>query len=130
MIKVIIFDFDGVILDTNKAKGLAFVEIFKKQNSFVRNQIYNLHIKNIGKSRKDKIIYILKNILKVKITKKKYLKLLDNFSKVVYKKVIKSRFIIGSEYFILKNYLTYDMHISTATPSNEIKDILKKKKNF
>ena len=71
MIKVIIFDFDGVILDSNKAKGLAFIEIFKNQNSLIKKKIYNTHIENIGKSRKEKIIFILKNILKIKLSNKK-----------------------------------------------------------
>ena len=36
MIKSIIFDFDGVILDSNKAKGIAFVELFKNQNNIIK----------------------------------------------------------------------------------------------
>ena len=43
MIKSIIFDFDGVILDSNKAKGIAFVELFKNQNNTIK-KIYEHHI--------------------------------------------------------------------------------------
>ena len=128
MIKVIIFDFDGVILDTNKAKGLAFVETFSSEKSIIKKKIYNTHIENIGISRKDKIILILKSILKVKYNKKKLVNLLDKFSKIVFKKVIKSGYILGAKNFILNNHLSYDFHISTATPKNEIFDILQKKK--
>ena len=69
MIKTIIFDFDGVILDSNKAKGQAFVKLFKNQNQNIKKKIYDFHINNIGKSREYKIKHIIKNILKKKISK-------------------------------------------------------------
>ncbi len=127
MIKVIIFDFDGVILDTNKSKGLAFVEIFNKETSLIKKKIYKHHIENIGISREKKIIFISNKLLKTKITKKNLAELLEEFSNVVFKKVIQSKYIKGAKDFLCKNYFKYEFHISTATPQNEIIDILKKK---
>ena len=79
MIKTIIFDFDGVILDSNKAKGQAFVELFKNQNQNIKKKIYDFHINNIGKSREYKIKHIIKNILKKKYQKIIYLFYQKNF---------------------------------------------------
>ena len=80
MLKSIIFDFDGVILDSNKAKGQAFVELFKNQNHKIKKKIYDFHINNIGKSRDYKIKHIINNVLKEKKYQKKiYLFYQKNF---------------------------------------------------
>ena len=130
MIKAIIFDFDGVILESNKAKGLAFVELFKNQDHKFKKQIYEFHINNISKDRDFKIKQITNKIIKGTSTNKNISLLSKKFSKIVIQKVIKSKYILGAKKF-LKNYSTiYDFHLSTATPYTEIISILEKKKIF
>ena len=68
MIKSIIFDFDGVILDTVDLKGDSFVELFSDYDQKTKDQIYNFHNQNLGKDRIYKIEYILTNILKTNIS--------------------------------------------------------------
>ena len=129
MVKSIIFDFDGVILDSNKAKGQAFVELFKNQNKNIKKKIYDFHINNIGKSRDYKIKHIINNVLKEKKISKKNLSFLSKkFSTIVFEKVIKSKYIFGAKKFLKYNSSNYDFHLSTATPYNEIISILEKKK--
>ena len=127
MIKSIIFDFDGVILDSNKAKGNAFVELFKNQNNIIK-KIYEHHINNIGKSRDYKIKYIVENILNLDTSEYNLSLLSKKFSKIVFEKVIKSKYIQGSKKFLKNNAINYDFHLSTATPYKEIVSILDKKK--
>ena len=79
MIKTIIFDFDGVILDSNKAKGQAFVKLFKNQNQNIKKKIYDFKNNNIGKSSEYKIKHIIKNILKKNYQKIIYLFYQKNF---------------------------------------------------
>lgn len=130
MIKTIIFDFDGVILDSNKAKGQAFVKLFKNQNQNIKKKIYDFHINNIGKSREYKIKHIIKNILKKKLSKNNLSFLSKKFSLIVFEKVIKSKYILGVKEFLKYNSANYNFHLSTATPYNEIISILQKKKIF
>ena len=93
MIKAIIFDFDGVILESNKAKGLAFVELFKNQDHKFKKQIYEFHINNISKDRDFKIKQITNKIIKGTSTNKNISLLSKKFSKIVIQKVIKSKYI-------------------------------------
>ena len=63
MIKSIIFDFDGVILDSVDVKGDSFFELFANKGKKIQKISKEYHYKNLGISRKVKIDYILKNIL-------------------------------------------------------------------
>ena len=67
----IIFDFDGVIINSHKIKTLAFYNIFKFYGKNIGIKAKRFHLENIGKSRYYKFRFILKNILKSRFTKKK-----------------------------------------------------------
>ena len=62
----IIFDFDGVILDSNNVKTNAFKNISKKFGECESNALVNYHIKHGGVSRFLKIKWFVENILKTK----------------------------------------------------------------
>ena len=66
----VIFDFDGVIINSHKVKTLAFYNIFKTYGKNYGLRAQRFHLNNTGKSRYFKFEFILKNILKLKVTKK------------------------------------------------------------
>ena len=57
MIKNIIFDFDGVILDSVNIKTEAFYKLFEQYGSKIANQVVDYHIINGGMSRFKKFEY-------------------------------------------------------------------------
>lgn len=124
----IIFDFDGVILDSHKIKTDAFKIIFKEYGNNISIKAKEFHLKNIGKNRMYKFKYILKNILKKKHFKKDIIKLNKNFSSYCDKKIDKIEPPISLINFLKKNYKRKNFFISTGTPENVIKKIIKKKK--
>ena len=127
MIKSIIFDFDGVILDTVEVKGDSFVELYKNESKEVKKQIKKYHFANLSVSRYIKINYIGNNFLDFdkKKTNSYYLK---KFEQIVKKKIKKSNYIYGIKKFIKDNYKNYLFFISSATPQNELYEIVKYKK--
>jgi len=130
LIKSIIFDFDGVILDSNKIKSNAFIKLFKDKN---KNQekldmIIRYHKDNMGISRNKKIKFYYENILKEKITNKEVDKIASDYSKLVFNKIIKTKFISGSKYFLSKNFKRYLFFVSSGTPENELINICEKRK--
>ena len=57
MIRAIIFDFDGVIVDSVDVKGLAFAEIYSKYGGGIAEKVLSHHRSNGGMSRKVKFKY-------------------------------------------------------------------------
>lgn len=62
--KTIIFDCDGVILDSNKIKTDGFFHVTKKHGETLANKLVEYHIKNGGKSRQKKFRYFYEKIYK------------------------------------------------------------------
>ena len=101
----LIFDCDGVILNSNKIKTDAFKLIFQPFGLDIANKMLEYHISNGGISRYEKINYFLNNY--VQNQKKKYLQklkldLLKNFSKIVKNKLVTSEVCINLELLKLK----------------------------
>ena len=70
MIKSIIFDFDGVILDSTEIKTKAFAEIYKPHGEKVLKKVIKHHNLNEGQSRYKKFFYYHKHYLKKNISDK------------------------------------------------------------
>ena len=61
MIKGIIFDFDGVIVESVNIKTIAFKKIYKKYGNEIVNKVVDHHLSNGGMSRFEKFNYYHKN---------------------------------------------------------------------
>ena len=124
----IIFDFDGVIINSHKIKTKAFFEIFKSYGKKIAYDAQKFHEKNIGKSRYYKFKFIFKKFLKKKI-KNNEIKILDlkfdNFTKKKIDKLKPSKYLLD---FFQKKKNVYNFYISTGTPQKKINEILEKKK--
>ena len=124
MIKNILFDFDGVILDSMKIKGDGFVELFSKHNELDIKSIEEYHYKNGGISRFKKIEYFYKHILKVSITQNEIEELADKFSVIIENKLYnKENLIKNTIDFIINNYEEYKLHIVSGSEHLELNDL-------
>ncbi len=94
----IIFDFDGVIVNSHKIKTKAFFETFKSYGKKIAYDAQKFHEKNIGKSRYYKFKFIIKKFLKKKI-KKSEIKILDqkfdNFTKKKINNLKPSKYLLN-----------------------------------
>jgi HAD superfamily hydrolase (TIGR01549 family) len=127
MKKNIIFDFDGVILNSHKVKTNAFYDLFKKYGKKLAEKSKSYHLKNIGKNRYYKFKFIVENYLKIKISKKILNDLDKKFDFYISKKI--DHLTVSEnlkKFFSLKN--KYNFYISTGTPKHKMIKILKKKK--
>ena len=126
----VIFDFDGVIVNSHRIKTLAFYNIFKKYGINTAKKAKKFHLENIGKSRYFKFKYILKNKFPKKRVKGEIENLDNNFDFFVEKKLKKlkpSKHLIK---FLKHNSNSTHKFISSGTPQKKIIKILKEKKLF
>ena len=123
MLKSIIFDFDGVILESAEIKTEAFVELFSDYPQKVKD-IVDHHLENAGISRYVKFRYIYKNILGKKLSKEKEVALGKQFSQIALHKILNVSFVVGAKEFLTANFNRYLFFIASGTPEDELKNIV------
>lgn len=124
MIKNIIFDFDGVILDSVPTKTEAFKKLFEGFPSEPINQLLQFHQQNGGISRYIKIKYFFEEILNQPISKEEILKYADQYSKLTKNELTDPKYLIRDTVdFIKSNHQKYNMHIASGADENDLKHI-------
>lgn len=126
MIKNILFDFDGVILDSMKIKGDGFVELFKEYSPNALRELESYHYANGGISRFAKIRYFFNTILNEPITDQKIEDLAERFAHIIAEKLFDPNNLIDETItFIKDNHLRYNCHIVSGAEHNELNTLCK-----
>lgn len=126
MPKVVIFDFDGVLVDSVPIKTRAFRHIFAKYPEQLE-AIQNYHLSNGGLSRDRKISHIYEKILKEPLTEKKWLELSGDFHNYVMEKVIAAPYIKGAEALLNHSVSEARLYVVSGTPEDEMREIVKRR---
>jgi HAD superfamily hydrolase (TIGR01549 family) len=126
MIKILILDFDGVILESVSVKTEAFRKLFSFVPEHV-DEIVQFHIDNGGMSRFDKFRYIYTHILKEDLTQEKFEELSEKFSKIVFEEIVKVPFVPGAQEFLECYHTKIPLFVVSATPEKELLQIIQKR---
>lgn len=122
MIKNIILDFDGVILESNEIKIEGFYLLFKGFGEDKAFKISNYFRNNAGFSRYDIIRYFFLKILNEEINESILIQYATQYSSIVRDKVLKAKFVDGCKDFLLKND-SYNLFIVSSSDENDLKYI-------
>ncbi len=123
MIKAIIFDFDGVLVESTQIKTEAFRNLFSKWPDKV-DEIVKYHLSNMGISRYVKFKYFYENILGELYSEEKGMELGRRFSELVLDEIKKAPFVKGVKEFLEKYYQKYMFFIASGTPQSELFEIV------
>lgn len=121
--KYIIFDCDGVILNSNEIKTNAFKKLFHNYPKYLIDKIVTYHKNNGGKSRYMKIKYFYENLLKKKISEKDLINQASQYSKITLNDLKKSDFIPGL--LNLLKFLKKNKKILYVVSGSDEKDLIK-----
>ena len=127
MIKAIIFDFDGVLVESVNVKTRAFAKMFEDKGEEVVRQVTSFHLKNGGMTRDKKIMFYYNEILKCPLSDEKLEELCDTFSRLVVDEVIRSPYVEGAKEFLEKFYSEIDFYVVSGTPEQELREIVKRR---
>ncbi|MDA9774800.1 HAD hydrolase-like protein [Algibacter sp.] len=117
----IIWDFDGVILNSMAVRDWGFEEIFKQYPKNKVNKLLEFHTKNGGLSRYVKIRYFFEKVLLQNITNNGVQQLANDFSVLMKKELTNKKYLILETVdYIKNNYEKFNFHIASGSDQNEL----------
>ncbi len=124
VIKNIIFDFDGVILDSIPVKTEAFRKLFEEYPKDKIQELIEYHLVNGGKSRYLKIKYFFNEILHKKISENEILLYANRYSELTKEELSKTKYLIKDTInFIKQNHQKYNLYIASGADENDLQFI-------
>ena len=119
----VFWDFDGVIKESVEVKSDAFEQLFISFGKDIAKKVRNHHEENGGISRFDKLpIYL--DWAEQPLSEQLITKYAENFSQLVKQRVVDSPWVAGVLDYLQNNYKKKQFFLITATPQQEIDDIL------
>jgi phosphoglycolate phosphatase-like HAD superfamily hydrolase len=125
---VILWDFDGVIIDSNSVRELGFREVLRRHEPEQVEKLIDFHNANGGWSRYVKFRYFYEEILKRSITDNKVRELANSFSSIMEKNLSNPGLLIDNTiHFIEEMYSNgKQMHIVSGSDGNELRSLCEK----
>jgi len=121
VIKTVLWDFDGVILDSMRVRDYGFRTIFQEFPKETVESFIRYHRYHGGLSRFHKIRYFFEEMLHQPIDEKKILLYADRFSNIMKEQLIDPAYLIGqSVAYIKKYYDLYRFHIVSGSEEKEL----------
>ena len=125
-IKAIVFDFDGVIVESNHIKHTAFNDLFKDYSE--HSEIMQYHLAHNAVDRYRKFRHIAKDILKISgDTEKLETEWADNFRDMTRERIIDCSYVAGARELLEYLKGRAPMFLASATPKSELDVILESK---
>ena len=121
----IIFDFDGVIVESGDIKTNAFADLYQSYGDSIVKEVVRYHKLNGGLSRYKKFRYFQQYLLKKQpLTQDEEDKLDETFSRLVVEAVTASDSVPGADEFIQIEASRIPLFIASGSPETELNTIV------
>ncbi len=124
-LSAVIFDFDGVLVESVDIKTRAFAALYQDYGPEIEQAVVDFHLRNGGMSRYEKFRYYHRELLGKELSLTEEKKLGKQFSNLVYEGVINAPMVTGALEFLEEHQTAYEMHVASGTPHDEIQLIVK-----
>lgn len=123
-VRAVVFDFDGVIVESGDIKTEAFLELFADYPHHL-DAIKRHHLDNLGVSRFKKFAWIYQNVLREPYDTGEKIRLGDRFSAIVFQKVCETPLVAGARE-ALEVLAKAGVHlvVASGTPQDELDRIV------
>lgn len=123
--KYIIFDFDGVLVESNEIRFNGFRKLFKDYPQEQVDQLVKYAKANGGVSRYKKIEFFFNKIRKESISLKSVNHWANQFSELVTEDILEARPVEGSLEFLEKHSNQFDFAIVSGSDQRELREVCK-----
>ncbi len=125
-IRLVVFDFDGVILESADIKTDAFPQLFSDYPQH-QVQIRDYHLAHQGVSRFKKFEWIHAQLLKQPLSEARSKALGEQFSALVLRKVLAAPFVPGAVELLQALQGQRLLAVASGTPEGELHDIVERR---
>ena len=123
--QAIIFDFDGVVVESGDIKTQAFANLYRSYGETIMAEVARYHKLNGGMSRYQKFHYFQRHLLeKPPLTPDEEQQLDRQFSELVVEAVIASEAVPGAAELIRKESARIPLFVASGTPEAELNTIV------
>ncbi len=123
----IVFDFDGVLVESVDVKTRAFAELYQPYGESVVERVLAFHMANGGVSRFEKFRYFHRHFLNRELSAAEEEELGERFSSLVEDAVVASEWVAGAREFLEANYRELPLYVASGTPDDELRHILERR---
>ncbi len=127
LLQAVLFDFDGVLVDSNAVKVDAFQALFADYDKPTVARIVAYHIQHGGISRVEKIEHAYRHIINQPLSDEELARLATAYSELVVDKVIAVPWIDGAKEFLDSARGTLPLFVISGTPEKELQYILEQR---
>jgi beta-phosphoglucomutase len=124
--RIIILDFDGVVLESVDVKARAFARLFEHHPEHVE-PIVELHLSHAGVSRYEKFRMIHERILGMPLDDVEVERLGAEFSRLVLEEILRCPFVPGAREFLQARHESHQLYVASATPEEELRHIVRQR---
>lgn len=114
-LRAIIFDFDGVIVESADIKTRAFAAVFRSYPEHVQ-AIVNFHLRYVGMTRYEKFRLIYRDILREPLTEGRMEALSRDFSVCVFDAIVQCELVAGAQEFLAEYGRQILLFVVSAKP--------------
>jgi phosphoglycolate phosphatase-like HAD superfamily hydrolase len=126
-VRIVIFDFDGVIVESNAIKDQAFYTLYLPFGEAAARRAFQIHLQNPGASRFEKFAMIHRALLDREITPAESIELGERFSALCFEAVCSCPMVAGAEEFLTKYSGRLVLALASATPEEELMAIVQRR---
>lgn len=120
----IIFDFDGVLVESVDVKTKAFASLYSEYGQDVVSKVILYHLEHSGISRFVKFHYYHETLLNKDLSPDEEALLGERFSKIVEDAVVQACWVEGAMHFLTNHYRLLPLFVASGTPQQELERII------
>lgn len=125
--KTVIFDFDGVILDSARLKTAAFAEVYSAEHPDLISKVVSYQVEHGGIGRRQKFEYFEREVFRRPGDRETLDGLCERFAQIIDEGMLKCSFIPGAKDVLARLDNVVPMHVVSGMPEDDLRQVIERR---